>query len=114
MIDETVSNDRPRSGWQLLADQAMAGPSGDDGPSFARALAAAQSANLHPQQLERIRQALLRAVARAASLPLRIRIWRMGSCTGDCGFFLIERQSGVTDGEIVYLVELFLYQERES
>lgn len=116
MINEPAMIVRPLSGWQLLADHTVSGQFGDDQPLLAPALAVEPRVILRPQQLERIRQTLLRAIARAASLPLRIRIWRMGSCTGDCGwgFFLVERQSDMTDGETVYLVELFLYQERES
>jgi hypothetical protein len=51
----------------------------------------------------------------ATALPLRIRVWRLGSCTDDCGwgFFLVEKQKSEPAASTEHLIELFLYQERE-
>jgi hypothetical protein len=123
MTDERVPSARPSSGWQLLAEFAGANLPGDTGPLLDAVFAAMHSVSLGSQQMERIRRSLLQALVRATgdgavptSLPLRLRVWRRGSCTGDCGwgFFLVEKQSGVTAGHTEQVVELFLYQERES
>lgn len=83
---------------------------------------AVQGVNLGLPQVERIRRSLIQAIAGATrrdatlkSLPLRIRIWRMGSCVGDCGwgYFLVQKQISATAASMEHVVELFLYQERE-
>jgi hypothetical protein len=123
MTDEHVPVAGPRSGWQLIAEFAGVSLSDDAGSLLDAVIDAVQGVNLGRQQVERIRRSLVAAIARAsragtgpAAPALRIRVWRTGSCTGDCGwgFFLVEKQSGVAAGDTEQVVELFLYQERES
>lgn len=118
-----MCNTRPLSGWLLLTDFPPMRYSGSDQSLLAEALAAVKGVNLRAQQLERINQAFGRAIARAAGgeglatpLPLRVRIWRLGSCTDECGwgFFLVEKQGSESATGAEHLIELFLYQELES
>jgi hypothetical protein len=110
------------SGWQLLSDLSGVAYPGGDKAFLAEALAAVQAIHVPAHHLEQIRRAFGRAIARAAGddglatpLPLRIRIWRLGLCTDDCGwgFFLVEKQTSGPAASTEHLIELFLYQERE-
>ena len=122
MTEDRVPVAGPPPGWQLLTELTVASLHGDTGPLLDTAIAAVHGVNLSLRQTERIRHSLIQAIAGATrrdatlkSLPLRIRIWRMGSCVGDCGwgYFLVQKQISATAASMEHVVELFLYQERE-
>lgn len=83
--------------------------------------------DLQPLQLEKIQLAVMEAVQRASLRqqsakpisPVHIRIWVAGERArgNGWGFFLVEKSASDLLGapaETEYLVELFLYQERDS
>lgn len=126
MTDIAASNAERAPEWQLLAEFAVTGQPDSKRQLLDQVTDAVQDLNLELAQLERIRQVLVPAVARAirseepgAMFPLRIRIWVRGNCASGrgLGFFLLEKQGN--DPESVAAaanterhVELLLYQER--
>lgn len=86
-----------------------------------------QELGLQPLQLERIQKAALEAVRRTSLqrqsarpvCQVHVRIWVGSNCARgrSWGFFIVEKPGSNLQGASVetnHLVELFLYQERES
>lgn len=128
MTDKATLRALHPSGWQLLDEFASASPGGSDSDLMAQVTSSMETLRLQPLQRERIHRAVMQAVTRALrsgeSAPpeaIRVRIWRLGPCAGDCGWghFLVEKRTAGSDSpgataEPEYLVELFVYQEQES
>jgi hypothetical protein len=115
------------AGWLLWAEFADARVPGSRGELLPQVMGALQGLNLRSQQRGRIQTLFSRAVARAAReeepaplSPIRVRIWLLRSCADDCGwsFFLVETMEtgsgSAAAAETGHLVQLFLYQERDS
>ena len=127
MINNTALSLGPASCWQLRAEFWVTSSHGDDRQLADQVTETMQALDLEPQHLERIQKAVLEA-AQGASLrgkpakpvsPVHIRIWVSGECaqSRSWGFFLVEKSGShlqCTPAETEYLVELFLYQERDS
>lgn len=86
-----------------------------------------QELDLQPLQLEQIQKAVLEAAQRASlrgqpAKPVslvHIRVWVAGKCAPSFGwgFFIVEKPGCDLQGAPLgteYVVELFLYQERDS
>ena len=126
MADKLASRFERLSGWQLLAEFAEASPPHRDRHLADQVTEAVQGLGLQPAQLEQIHEIFVQAVNRATqrgdaarpNYPVRARIWVLGICDGrGWGFFLVDKQSHDPQGvqaDTDHLVELFLYQERDS
>jgi len=123
----TAPNAVPASCWHLQAERwVTASPS--DGRQLAdKVTQMIQELDLRSQQRERAQKAVLEAVQRASlrgqsTKPVslvHIRIWIAGKCAPKfgLGFFIVDKPGSACQGaslETERLVELFLYQERDS
>lgn len=127
MIDNTALSLGPTSCWQLRAEFWVTSSHGDDRQLADQMTKTMQELDLEPRHLERIHKAVLEAT-QGASLrgysakpisPVHIRIWVGGECARvrNWGFFLVEKPGSELLGASArseYLVELYLYQERNS
>jgi hypothetical protein len=125
MTDIAASSTKWVPGWKLLVEFAAAGLPDSNPHLVEQVMDAIRRINLQPVQLERINETLGHAVARtvrsgkpAALHQLRIRIWVLGECTSGrgWGFFLLEKGDDPPSAgaNTDHVVELFLYQERDS
>lgn len=122
----TVFDARPASGWQLRGEFWATSSRRGDRQLADQVIETIRELDLQPLQLERIQKAMLEVVHRASfrgqtvevASPVHIRIWVAGECRSgrSWGFFLVEKPDSVPQGvpvETNYLLELFLYKERE-
>lgn len=127
MNNNTALSIRRASGWQLRAEFWASSSRGGDRQLSDQMTETMRELNLQSLQLERIQKAVLEAVQRASLRgrpanpvsPAHIRIWVASEyvCNRCWGFFLVEKPGSDPQGTPAmteYLVELFLYQERDS
>lgn len=126
MSNNAATHMEHASSWQLQAEFSATSLRGGDRKLADQVTETVQALGLHSRQLERIQQAVMEAVQRASLhgqpaapiSPVHIRIWVVGdwACGRGWGFFVVEKPGSAPKGvpaETAYLVELFLYQERD-
>lgn len=127
MTNNSVLSIEPALGWQLQAEFRTKSSLGGDRQLAEQVTETMRELNLPTLQLEWIQKAALEAVQRASRRgqpdkpvsPVHFRIWvasEYASGRGS-GFFLVEKPGCDLQGTALgaeCLVELFLYQERNS
>lgn len=126
MVNNVALSVGHASCWQLRAE-CWAASSRGDRRLVEHVTETMRELDLQPLQLERIQLAVLETVQRASLRqqparpfsPVHIRIWVAGEYVRGCGwgFFIVEKPGNdlqTAPVEAERLVELFLYQERDS
>jgi hypothetical protein len=120
---ELVPEQEQAPDWQLVAEFALSDRASNQQALAGQVIEAGQRLRIQPEQLERIRTIMARALMRATENgrasehppTVHFRIWSSLPFRADCGwgFFLVDKHSSTpapVKGEDGHLLELFLYR----